>query len=59
METRAKNRKVSYYAKKYWQANGKPTAYAIAQEMKKAGICKYDMDCYRVLLKGVEKQFRA
>lgn len=56
-------RKVNYYAKKYWTLrddNNIPySTYAIAQQMKKAGICKYDMDCYRVLLKAVERQYRA
>lgn len=62
MDTRSKNRKISYYAKKYWTARDADfqhyTAYAIAQDMKKAGICKYDMDCYRKLLAGVEKKYR-
>jgi len=42
--------------KKYW--SGTDSQYAIAQEMKKKGLCKHDMDCYRKLLQGVEKVYR-
>ena len=61
MDTRSK-RKINYYAKKYWTGrdadNIHYTAYSVAQDMKRAGICKYDMDCYRLLLKGIERKYR-
>lgn len=56
------DRKLRYYADKYW--NGRDhkwkrfTAFRVAQQMKKAGVCKHDMDCYRLLLKGVTKLYR-
>lgn len=62
MDTRQRDRKINYYAKKYWTGRDNDykrySAYSIAQDMKKAEVCKHDMDCYRLLLKGVERQFR-
>lgn len=50
-------------AAQYWEdtsatGGNRPTAFAIAQKMKKAGICNYDMDCYRQLLTAVTKKYR-
>ena len=62
MDIRQRDRKIKYYSKKYWTSrdgNGvRLSAYSIAQDMKKAEICKHDMDCYRLLLKGVERVYR-
>lgn len=62
MDTKQKDRKIKYYAKKYWRGrdlnNEHHSAYAIAQDMKKANVCKHDMDCYRLLLKGVQQVYR-
>ena len=41
--------------KKYWDG---ATQFSIAQEMKKEKICRYDMDCYRILLTCVQKMYR-
>lgn len=62
LDKKQQKEKINQFAKKYWSGvtvtKDKVTAYRIAQEMKNEGLCKYDMDCYRKLLSGVERLYR-